>query len=57
MNGRVAKRLRREAERQTAQMPERRYKSFSPRRLWGCTREVYQRLKAAHKRHAFTRAE
>lgn len=50
MSGRVAKRLRREAERMTPTLPERRYVSHSPVRLHEhCTRAVYRWLKAEHK--------
>jgi hypothetical protein len=51
MNGRVAKRLRREAERATAGLPERRYERHSPIRLHPhCTRAVYRGLKAEFRR-------
>lgn len=51
MNGRVAKRLRREAERMTPGLPERRYVSNSPVRLHeNCTRAVYRWLKATYRR-------
>lgn len=51
MNGRVAKRLRKEAEALTVGMPVRQYVNAGQGvRLLNCTREVYQALKAERKR-------
>jgi len=57
MNGRKAKQLRRKAERLTIGLPPVAYEWVSANPLWkrrgyiklsaGCTRAVYQRLKAA----------